>query len=305
MRNATLGCAMFLSNRGYILMQDKIGCVWVQHENAPVIIQPPGGVTFTVAGSLLPYDSWLITIQSTVRRQGRVPLDPEVPYVISVLRLYHGYYQPGQSWTHFDLTIPAVIVVGDEAMAHVPLSQQRALNPYVAQRSWISAYCNGLGLTQSTISSLTRKVWEREPNKYMWARIASLYTAARNRNDPGLVLETFIQTELAKQNHPVTPEKALRDIGFVVKAPVDKKAVEKAAARRKARAMPNASTTLEIAPVYFATSGITFTEAEAAEIAQAIKHADEENLAAGQTQLGPTNGLVRNFLDGITCLLLN
>ena len=135
MRNATLGCAMYLSDRGYILMQDRIGCIWVQHENSPVIVQPPGGITFNVSGDLLPYDKWLGAIQSTVRHQGRVPLDPEVPYVVSVLRLYCGYYQPGQPWTAQDSAIPAVIINGNDTLARVPRSQQlRALNPYVAQR---------------------------------------------------------------------------------------------------------------------------------------------------------------------------
>ncbi|KAG0138538.1 mating type protein MAT1-1-1 [Tuber indicum] len=288
MRNATLGCALYLSDRGYILMQDRIGCIWVQHENSPIIVQPPGGVTFTVSGELLPYDKWLGAIQSTVRHRGRVPLDPEVPYVVSVLRLYCGYYKPGQPWTAQDATIPAVIVNGDEALARIPPSQHlRALNPYVAQRSWISKYCNGYGLTQAEISNLTRDVWVAETNKYMWQNIASLYTAARDRGDPGLVLEEFIETELAKHGHPTTPEKLLREAGFVPKAPIDKEAADKAAARRKARAKPaSAVSRFTITRVYVSSNHqLDLTEEEAANILNAFDIASaEEN---GDSQLDP------------------
>ncbi|KAG0640470.1 mating type protein MAT1-1-1 [Tuber brumale] len=280
MRNATLGCALYLSDRGYILMQDRIGCIWVQHENSPVIVQPPGGLTFTVSGELLPYDKWLGAIQSTVRHQGRVPLDPEVPYVVSVLRLYCGYYKPGQQWTPQDATIPAVIVSGDEALARVPRSQQlRALNPYVAQRSWVSKYCNGYGLTQAEISNLTRNIWTAETNKYLWQNIASLYTAARNRGDPGLVLEEFIETELAKHGHPTTPEKHLREAGFVPKAPIDKEAADKAAARRKARATTTpALPSFTITRVYVASNHqFDLTQEEAARILQAFDPANDQH----------------------------
>nr|AIU38080.1 Mat1-1-1 [Tuber borchii] len=287
MRNATLGCALYLSDRGYILMQDRIGCIWVQHENSPVIVQPPGGITFNVSGELLPYDKWLGAIQSTVRHQGRVPLDPEVPYVVSVLRLYCGYYQPGQPWTAQDSAIPAAIINGDQTLARVPRSQQlRALNPYVAQRSWISKYCNGYGLTQAEISNLTREVWVAEPNKYMWQNIASLYTAARDRSEPGLVLEDFIETELAKHGHPSTPEKLLREAGFVPKTPIDKEAADKAAARRKARATPKLSN-FALTRVYLGNDHqLSLTEDEAADILRAFD-GYEPNLGDGHSQIGP------------------
>jgi hypothetical protein len=135
LRNATLGCALYLSKRGYILMQDSVGGVWVQHCNAPIIIQPPGGFTFNVVGSSLPLCPWLHAIQDDVRFAGRVAFDPEVPYVISVMRLYSGSYALGLPWSPSDANTPVTVVRGNDRLAGIsPAKVTRALNPFVAQR---------------------------------------------------------------------------------------------------------------------------------------------------------------------------
>lgn len=234
LRNATLGCALFLAGQGYVLMQDRIGYIWVQHEKSRVIVQPPGGITFTVSGTQMPLSRWLKDIRDAVWFIGEEALDPNVPYILAVMKLYCG-----SDTTHVplspDVRPPAVDIGGGEQHSTpLPNATARALNPFLAQRcisfyipllvfpilkyvlAWISGYLHGMGFTQRKISSLTTEVWQREPNKHLWQNIAALYTAARDRGEPGLVLSEFIKTELAKNGHPATPEEHLRRAGFVI-----------------------------------------------------------------------------------------
>jgi len=121
----------------------------------------------------------------------------------------------------------------------------------------------------------------------MWQNIASLYTAARNRNEPGLVLEAFIEAELAKHGYPTTPEHLLRAAGFVPKAPVDKEAADKAAARRKARATTK-SLSFALTRVYLGSERqLGLTEDQAADILQAFDPARAQNSNDGDSQLDP------------------
>jgi len=121
----------------------------------------------------------------------------------------------------------------------------------------------------------------------MWQNIASLYTAARNRGEPGLVLEEFIETELAKHSHPTTPEKLLREAGFVPKAPIDKEAADKAAARRKARATPKLSS-FSLTRVYLGSEHqLSLTEDEAADILRAFDPGHTQNSNDGDSQPYP------------------
>jgi hypothetical protein len=150
------------------------------------------------------------------------------------MRLYCGYHAVGLPWPPSDEVLPTAIVDGKEQRSAVlPNVAARALNPFLAQRcksisipllanldsngllAWISGYLNGMGFTQGEISSLTTEIWQREPNKYLWQKIAALYTVARSRGEPGLVLSEFIKVELAKNGHAVTPEEHLRRAGFV------------------------------------------------------------------------------------------
>lgn len=159
----------------------------------------------------------------------------------------------------------------------------------------------------------------------MWQNIASLYTAARDRGEPGLVLEEFIETELAKHGHPTTPEKLLREAGFVPKAPIDKEAADKAAARRKARATPKLSN-FALTRIYLGNDHqLSLTEDEAADILQAFDPRYEQNSGDGHSQIGAdaqhlpamqmrdefthtsdnSNGFVSDTVDSIIYLLLN
>lgn len=136
LRHATLACAMFLSRRGYIVMQDQAGSIWVQHKKSPVILQPPGGITLNTSGLSLPISPWLQEIQRAVRFSGRVALDPDIPYVHSAMMQYREYYAVGVSSPLSHPDHPATIVGGEQQGAKAPNSVgPRALNPFLAQRS--------------------------------------------------------------------------------------------------------------------------------------------------------------------------
>lgn len=72
-----------------------------------------------------------------------------------------------------------------------------------------------MGYTQGEISNLTTRVWQHERNKGVWQKIASIYTAARNNGQPGLVFSELTKAELAKSGCLTTPEEHLLRAGFI------------------------------------------------------------------------------------------
>lgn len=82
--------------------------------------------------------------------------------------------------------------------------------------AWISKFLGGLGLTQGSISSLTKNAWQNESRKSLWSNIGRLYTFARNQRQPGLILGEFIQAELIKNNQDPCPRNFLLTCGVNV-----------------------------------------------------------------------------------------
>lgn len=121
LRNATLGCALYLSKtHQYLLMQDRGGGIWVQHKDCRYIVPPPGGSVFQVQGRPLPFQRWLTLMHRLVRQDGRVGLDPKIPYKCAVQRLYGEHYKSNRPIVDEPLTKRSVL---------------KALNPYIAHRS--------------------------------------------------------------------------------------------------------------------------------------------------------------------------
>lgn len=132
LRNATLGAAHHLSTfHDYVLFSDTMGNIWVQHKSAPQIILPRNNSTFTIQGDNLPYKKWLCDIHKEVRKRGRRPLDPRVPYNVAVNRLYNEYYRNHPTLEAGMLTLEAS--PASSLTAH--RSHLKALNPYIAHRS--------------------------------------------------------------------------------------------------------------------------------------------------------------------------
>lgn len=135
LRNATLRSAGYLASRGYVLMQDTAGRVWVQHEKSPAIVLPPGGFKFGVKGNLVPSSPWLRSVHTAVRLTGREALDPNVPYVLSVTRLYSGCYSAGLPWSPSEADPPAAIAGAEAQNARVPSDQVRqSFSPSLAHK---------------------------------------------------------------------------------------------------------------------------------------------------------------------------
>nr|AVI61099.1 mating type protein MAT1-1-1 [Morchella septimelata] len=200
LRNATLGCALYLSKtHQYLLMQDRGGGIWVQHKDCRYIVPPPGGSVFQVQGRPLPFQRWLTLMHRLVRQDGRVGLDPKIPYKRAVQRLYGEHYKSNRPIIDEPLTKRSVL---------------KALNPYIAHRTWISKFLGGLGFTQMLISALTKGVWQREKRKAMWSNIARLYTYQRDQGTLTSTLEDFIKAQLVENKQDPSPSTFLHNCGI-------------------------------------------------------------------------------------------
>nr|WLS48982.1 MAT1-1-1 protein [Morchella pulchella] len=200
LRNATLGCALYLSKtHRYLLMQDRGGGIWVQHKDCRYIVPPPGGSVFQVQGRPLPFQRWLTFMHRLIRHEGRVELDPKVPYKCAVQRLYGEHYKSNRPIIDEPLTKHSVL---------------KALNPYIAHRTWISKFLGGLGFTQMLISALTKGVWQREKRKAMWSNIARLYTYNRDQGTLTSTLEDFIKAQLVENKQDPSPSSFLHHCGI-------------------------------------------------------------------------------------------
>nr|APF29255.1 mating type MAT1-1 locus protein [Morchella importuna]AVI60816.1 mating type protein MAT1-1-1 [Morchella importuna] len=200
LRNATLGCALYLSKtHQYLLMQDRGGGIWVQHKDCRYIVPPPGGSVFQVQGRPLPFQRWLTLMHRLVRQNGRVGLDPKIPYKCAVQRLYGEHYKSNRPIVDEPLTKRSVL---------------KALNPYIAHRTWISKFLGGLGFTQMLISALTKGVWQREKRKAMWSNIARLYTYHRDQGTLTSTLEDFIKAQLIENKQDPSPSSFLHNCGI-------------------------------------------------------------------------------------------
>nr|QQL94637.1 MAT1-1-1 protein [Morchella sp. Mes-6] len=201
LRNATLGCALYLAKiHQYLLMQDRGGGIWVQHRDCRYIVPPPGGSVFHVRGIAFPFQGWLGLIHRLVRMEGRVALDPKVPFKYSVQKLYDEHHKNNKPTTFGE-----------------PLSKRstlKALNPYIAHRAWISKFLGGLGFTQMLISALTKGLWQREKRKAMWSNIARMYTSHRDDGTLTTTLEDFIKAQLIENKQDPSPRSFLSNCGI-------------------------------------------------------------------------------------------
>lgn len=126
--NATLGGAQYLTQtHDYYAFRDTMGTIWVQSKRAAQILPPPGSVVLDIIGDVFPYQEWLVRMHKKVRKQGKHPLDPDLPYHVAVIRLYSEYYK-NNPFADTDIGVR-----GPRRAANPgPL---KALNPYIAHRS--------------------------------------------------------------------------------------------------------------------------------------------------------------------------
>lgn len=124
--NATMGGAQYLTQfHNYYAFRDSMGTIWVQSKLAAHIMPPPGGVVLDITGEELPYQAWLVRMRKKVRKQGKHPLDPDLPYRVAVIRLYSEYYK-----NH-----PFGEIGVRTSRRGVSSGPLKALNPYIAHRS--------------------------------------------------------------------------------------------------------------------------------------------------------------------------
>lgn len=131
--NATLGAAQYLTHtHNYYAFKDCMGTIWVQSRCAPHIMPPPSSTALDIIGDRLPYQEWLILMHRKVRREGRCPFDPSIPYRVAVIRLYSEYYR---SHPFVETTVSPVEIPPCTPHRAANSGLLKALNPYIAHRS--------------------------------------------------------------------------------------------------------------------------------------------------------------------------
>lgn len=126
--NATLGGAQYLTQfHDYYAFRDTMGTIWVQSKYAAQIMPPPGSAVLDIIGEMFPYQKWLVDMHKKVRKQGKHPFDPDIPYRVAVMRLYSEYYKTNP-YADVDIGVRP----SRRATNTGPL---KALNPYIAHRS--------------------------------------------------------------------------------------------------------------------------------------------------------------------------